>query len=236
VITQSNYIPWKGYFDLIRTADELILLDDVQYTRRDWRNRNRIKTTIGPKWLSIPVRVSGKYTQRIDETEVVDPGWADDHWQVLMTAYQQAPHFAWCAAALEPIYRGMVDCRLSNVNRAFIETVCAMLGITTPIRWSTELTSSGTKTDRLVSLCTAAKASHYLSGPAARAYLEPRKFANAGIELHYFDYSGYPEYPQPHPPFVHEVSVIDLLFNTGPIATAYLERVPRGADDGGAPP
>src|ERR1700730_393932 len=94
VITQSNYLPWRGYFDLLRSADEVILLDSVQYTRRDWRNRNRIKTSSGPVWLTIPVEVKGRYHQPIDEVRVSDPTWSDRHRRAIDMAYRRAPHYA----------------------------------------------------------------------------------------------------------------------------------------------
>src|SRR5881394_500796 len=91
-IVQSNYIPWKGYFDLIRAADEFVLLDEAQFTKRDWRNRNRIKTGDGTKWLSIPVVSKGRFTQTVEETEIAEP-WADKHWTALYHSYGRAPHF-----------------------------------------------------------------------------------------------------------------------------------------------
>src|ERR1041384_7029573 len=92
-IVQSNYIPWKGYFDMIRGVDEFVLYDDVQYTRRDWRNRNRIKTAQGTQWLTIPVEVKGKYLQAIKETKISDPSWGRTHWRTLCHSYNRAPHF-----------------------------------------------------------------------------------------------------------------------------------------------
>src|SRR6476661_5616886 len=92
-IVQSNYIPWKGYFDMIRSVDEFILYDDVQYTRRDWRNRNRIKSSHGAQWLTIPVEVKGKYLQKIKETRVSDRLWARNHWRTLCCCYGKAPCF-----------------------------------------------------------------------------------------------------------------------------------------------
>ncbi len=90
-IVQSNYVPWKGYFDMVRGVDEFILYDDAQYTRRDWRNRNRIKTPHGTQWLTVPVEVTGKYLQKIRETRISDPNWARRHWQTLKSCYGTAP-------------------------------------------------------------------------------------------------------------------------------------------------
>jgi hypothetical protein len=222
-IVQSSYIPWKGYFDLINLVDEFILYDDRQYTRRDWRNRNRIKTPQGSQWLTIPVEVKGRYEQRIDETMISDPGWADSHWKTLVQNYSPAPFFDDYRERLEALYRAIDDPRLSAVNRAFLEELCTILAIETKLSSSTDYEASGARTPRLVSLCRAAGATAYLSGPSARAYIEANLFEEAGIELEYMDYSGYAEYPQLYPPFDHAVTVLDLLFNTGPDATRFMK-------------
>src|ERR1700754_2429408 len=92
-IVQSNYIPWKGYFDLIAAVDEFILYDDMQYTRRDWRNRNQIKTPLGVQWMTVPVQVKGKYYQKIKDTEIDGIDWAEAHWRLLAQNYRRAAHF-----------------------------------------------------------------------------------------------------------------------------------------------
>jgi WbqC-like protein family len=220
---QSNYIPWKGYFDLIAMVDELILLDDVQYTKRDWRNRNRIKTPAGPRWLTIPVR-RAPLGQRIDETEVADPGWASRHWRALQGNYARAPFFEEVSAVLEPIYLGFGEQLLSNVNRLLIEAVCGMLGVRTRLRWSTDYGPTPTgRNERLIDLCRQAGATRYLTVPGTRAYLDEGAFEKAGIAVDWMDYSGYPEYPQLHGAFEHRVSVLDLLMSTGGEAPRYLK-------------
>jgi hypothetical protein len=221
-IVQSNYIPWKGYFDLINLVDEFILYDDRQYTRRDWRNRNRVKTPQGLLWLTVPVQVSGRYNQRIDETEVADPDWGRAHWRTLVHSYGGAPFFELHSERFARLYAG-TERRLSLVNRSFIEAICDILGIRTRVSWSTDYEGAGTKTDRLVSLCRQSGADAYLSGPAAKAYIDEARFAAAGIALEYMDYDGYPEYTQLYPPFEHYVSVLDFLFNAGPAAARYLK-------------
>lgn len=224
-IVQSCYIPWKGYFDLIREADEFILFDDRQFTRRDWRNRNRIKTAQGVTWLTVPVEVKGRYLQRIDETRVSDGQWAKKHWRTLEHAYASAPGFGEYGERFASLYDTMDDERLSAINRRLLDEVCDVLRIETQLSWSTDYDVEGDRTQRLVELCQAAGADVYLSGPRARAYLEERLFADAGIVVRFFDYDGYPEYPQLHPPFVHEVTVLDLIFNTGASAPQYLKSV-----------
>jgi hypothetical protein len=222
-IVQSCYIPWKGYFDLVNRVDEFILYDDRQYTRRDWRNRNRIKTAQGTQWLTIPVDVKGRYHQRIDETRVSDPSWAERHWKTLRHAYASAPHFDDYREFVEALYADPGGPFLSDINRRFLDALSGVLGIETKLSRSTDYEVEGAKTERLVNLCRAADADVYLSGPRARQYLEEERFAEAGIVLEYIDYSGYPEYPQLHPPFDHNVTVLDLLFATGAEARRYMK-------------
>ena len=217
-IVQSCYIPWKGYFDLIAAVDEFILYDDRQFTRRDWRNRNRIKTQQGTQWLTIPVETKGRYHQRIDETVESDPDWAGHHWKTLAHNYAAAPYFADYRDELETLYESVTEDRLSLVNRHFLEAINRLLGITTALTWSTDYEAEGTKTERLVSLCRAAGATAYVSGPRARSYLDEGAFAEAGIELSFFDYGDYP-----HPPFDHAVTVLDLILNTGREAPRYMK-------------
>jgi hypothetical protein len=233
---QSNYVPWKGYFDLINGVDEFILFDDVQYTRRDWRNRNRIKTARGPQWLTIPVEVKGKYFQRIDETRVADKRWPRTHWESIRHAYAKARHFAAYRPVFEEIYLGMDEDLLSRINHRFLTAVCGLLGIRTPLTWSADYGGEGDKSDRLVHLCQRAGAGEYLSGPAARCYLDENLFRQAGIAVRYADYAGYPEYEQLFAPFDHHVSVLDLLFNEGPDARRFLLSTPESVVRPSAPP
>ena len=225
-IVQSNYIPWKGYFDLINMVDEFILYDDMQYTKRDWRNRNYIKTPRGLEWLTIPVDVSGKYFQKIRETRVSEPGWAKSHWGSIVQNYKTAPHFATYRERFEDLYQGSSEDMLSRINFRFIEAVCEILGIRTKLSWSMDYELVDGKTERLVGLCKSAGATHYLSGPSARDYMDESLFEKEGIAVSYMDYSGYPPYPQLHGEFQHTVTVLDLLFNTGPDASRYMKTFP----------
>ena len=221
-IVQSNYVPWKGYFDLMRRVDEFILYDEVQYTRRDWRNRNRFKSPVGVRWLTIPVEVKGRYHQRIDETLVSEPEWAERHWSTLRSWYGQAPCFERYREVLEDAYLGCSERSLSRINRRLLELVASLLGIDTPLSSSADYDAGGAKTERLLGICRAAGATSYLSGPAAKDYFEESLFAAAGIEVRWMEYGGYPEYPQLYPPFEHHVSALDLLFNVGSDARQYL--------------
>jgi hypothetical protein len=223
-IVQSNYVPWKGYFDLIASVDEFMLYDDVQYTRRDWRNRNLIKTPGGLQWLTIPVEVKGKYHQRIRDVVVSDATWAQTHWRTLSHQYARAE----CFRELQPLVEEWYDRAaglpmLSDVNEYFLRAVCDVLGIGTTITRSSDYTLGDGRSERLLALCRQAGATTYLSGPSARDYLDEALFGAAGITVEWMDYGGYREYPQLHPPFEHGVTVLDLLFNTGRGARSYLK-------------
>ncbi|PHR30083.1 MAG: hypothetical protein COA36_01490 [Desulfotalea sp.] len=224
-ILQSNYIPWKGYFDLIAAVDEFILYDDMQYTRRDWRNRNQIKTPQGIQWLTVPVLVKGKFFQKIKETEIDDSSWAAVHWKALIQNYRRSPHFDEIAEWLEPLYLAGYYTHISTLNRAFLEAVCRYLGIKTVITNSWDYTLCDGKTERLADLCDQAGATEYISGPAARDYVEEGIFTNMNIKLTWFDYAGYPEYKQLWGDFSHGVTILDLLFNCGKKAHLYMRYV-----------
>lgn len=222
-VVQSNYIPWKGYFDLINFADEFVLLDDVQYTRRDWRNRNRIKTRNGVQWLTIPVQVAGRYEQKIKDTKVANHRWRQTQWTTIRHSYAQAPYFALYKDILEPLYCDGREEYLSEINFKFLTAICSLLGITTRLSWSTDCVYRQGRMERLVDLCRHVDASRYLSGPSAKAYLDEATFTESGITVTYMDYASYPEYDQLFPPFEHHVSILDLLFNVGPAAVLYMK-------------
>lgn len=224
-IVQSNYIPWKGYFDMVAAVDEFILYDDMQYTRRDWRNRNLIKTPQGTQWLTVPVQVKGKYHQTIRETEIDGAGWAADHWKALVQNYRRAPYFDEIAAWLEPIYGAETFGHLSTLNRRLIEAVCTYIGIGTRISNSWDYALPEGKTERLAGLCAQAGGGEYISGPAARDYIDEKVFGDQGIKLTWFDYAGYPQYPQLWGDFVPGVTILDLLFNCGKDARRYMRYV-----------
>ena len=222
-IVQSNYIPWRGYFDLMNLADEFILFDDMQYTRRDWRNRNLIKSPAGLKWLTVPVQVSGKYLQPIKDTVVSDSTWNRRHWKTIVHCYSKAEFFEHYKDWLEELYLGVKEKRLSRINYRFLKAICDLLGIKTEIKWSMDYDLAGDKTERLAGLCEQAGAAEYLSGPAAKVYLDEAQFTRRGITVSYMDYSGYPEYHQLNPPFAPNVSILDLILNEGPRAPKFLK-------------
>jgi hypothetical protein len=222
-IVQSNYIPWKGYFNIIKCVDEFVLLDDVQYTRRDWRNRNIIKTESGLKWLSIPVEVKGQYLIDIKDVKTAGTGWRSEHWNQIMQAYKKAPYYSWLRPVLEDLYSDETETNLSQINYNFIQRINMLLNIETPVRWSMEFDAPKGKTDRLLHICKVLGASEYISGVAAKDYLVESLFTENNIAVKWADYSNYPVYRQLHGPFEHSVSIIDLLFNEGPDAHRFLK-------------
>lgn len=222
VINQSNYLPWKGYFDLIHDADLFIFLDDVQFTKNDWRNRNRIKGPNGLHWLTIPV--GPETNRRIDEVPLPAGNWRDKHWRALVQSYGKAPHFAHCESFLRGIYSPDRPWRtLSEFNQAVIKAIAReLLGITTRFAVASDFAAAGAGEDRVLALLQAAGATTYISGPKGQDYLHPARFADANIEIVWKNYSCYPEYPQLHPPFEHAVSIVDLICHTGPDAPRYI--------------
>jgi hypothetical protein len=222
-ISQSNYIPWKGYFNLIKCVDEFILLDNVQYTRRDWRNRNLIKTPHGPRWLTIPVDVKGQFDCTIEQVRTFGNAWRQDHWNMLSQAYRKALFFDQYKDEIRAILLESAEDNLSKINLTFIKAINLWFDIHTPIRWAHEFTLQPGKNERLIDICRHVGATVYLSGPAAKGYLDEGLFAQHGIAVEWANYEGFPEYEQLYPPFVHGVSVLDLLFNKGPNSPNYLK-------------
>ncbi len=226
-IVQSCYVPWKGYFDLIRSVDHFILLDDVQYSRGDFRNRNRIKTARGPGWITIPLRHSGTFPARILDMRVAEPGWRRSHRSQSEQAYRASPGWTVLRRWLDEHLERATSESLSEVNELLLRSLCTLLGIATPISRSLEHgVARENPTERVVELCRSVDATCYVSGPSAKDYLEPERFRAAGIALEYFDYAGYVDYPQPHGPFLHNVSILDAVACLGADALRALERQP----------
>jgi len=223
VILQPSYIPWRGYFDQIRRADVFVFYDDVQYDKHGWRNRNQIKTHQGKQWLTIPVHTRGAtHGMPIKDVRIDwSKPWAKAHLKALTVSYSRAPHFKEYLPLLESFY----EQRFEFLADFTIETTTSLaceLGFTpTKFLRSSELSNiEGQGTDRLISLLTQLGAKHYMSGPSAIEYMEPEKFAAAGITFEYMQYN-YPEYSQLYPPYDPYVSILDLLFMTGKDAGRY---------------
>lgn len=223
-ILRSNYIPWKGYFDIIGMVDQFILFDDLQFTKQDWRNRNLIKTREGLHWLTIPVKVKGKCHQKVKETEIVDLCWGKKHWVTIASNYSKARYFKDYRDFFEDLYMKRATSKfLSEINYEFLKAISSLLEIHTSIVWSMDYHLVDGKTERLIDLCHQVGASVYLTGPVARSYLDKELFWNGGIQLEFMDYSGYPEYNQLFSPFEHKVSIIDLIFNQGPNSRKFMK-------------
>lgn len=222
-ILQSNYIPWKGYFDIINMVDEFILYDCVQYTKNDWRNRNLIKTPKGVEWLSIPCRVESIH-QKINETKVSELGWSTKHIKTLKQNYSKARYFNEYIDIFERVYKELDgETYLSNINYKLIVTINEILGIKTKISKCEDFKLIDGQSLRLLQLCKDVNATIYLSGPAAKDYLDERLFVESNIQIEWMDYSNYKEYNQLFGDFTHGVSVIDLIFNEGKNATNYMK-------------
>lgn len=223
-ILQSNYIPWKGNFDMIHMVDEFVLYDDMQYTKRDWRNRNRIKTPTGLQWLTIPVCTKGKFKQKINETEVLSSKWVDEHLRAICCNYAKADCFLEYFPSIRELYNQCKDEKfLSNINYIFLKGICELLGIDTKITKSSDYIMGGGRTEQLVNICLQAGANEYLSGPAAKSYIDDNIFREADIQLCWMDYANYPEYAQLYGTFIHEVTILDMLMNVGEKARQYMK-------------
>lgn len=223
LITQSNYIPWKGYFDSIQHCDVFVIYDEMQYTKMDWRNRNKIKSKDGLKWLTIPVKTSGKYHQKIKDTKIADKNWNIHHWNRIKENYRNANCFKEVVDWIEPLYRNCNYEYLSEVNIHFIREINTFLGIETEIRFSSEFELHEERSQRLVNICKELHGTDFYAGPAAKFYIDALKFEEENINLHWLDYSGYKEYSQLYPPFEHGVSILDLILNVGEESRHYLK-------------
>jgi hypothetical protein len=223
-ILQSNYIPWKGYFDIIKMADVFVFYDEVQYTKNDWRNRNQIKTPNGLTWLTIPV-IQNSLNQKINETNVSQFNWNKKHWNAITCNYSKAPFFKTFEKDFKELYLSIETNSLSEINQMFIKKINEILEIKTETIDSRSLDLSGDKNERLINAVKKLNGTHYISGPAAKSYLDLNKFESESIQVEWVDYNGYPEYSQLFGAFKHNVSVIDLIFNEGLNAVNFLKNV-----------
>lgn len=213
-ISQSNYIPWKGYFDLIASVDRFVIYDTVQFTKNDWRNRNVIKTPAGLQWLSIPV--GDNIHRTIQEVLLPQSPWRVKHWKSLVAAYGKAPFFAEVASWLEPLYRQTGDTTLSAFNVRLIRSICQQLSIETDIVLHDGVHREKDRVLKLIELCQRHGADTYVSAPAGKNYIDADTFHAHDVRLEWFEYPEYPTYAQLHGQFVHRVSILDALFHCGP--------------------
>jgi hypothetical protein len=215
LITQSNYIPWKGYFDNISKTDVFIVYDDMQYTKRDWRNRNLIKTSKGLKWLTIPVDVKGKYFQKINQTKISDNKWNRSHLDLLKQTYKNARSYKDVIDWIEQMYMNCNSQYLTEINIYFIMEFMSFLNIETEIKYSSEYKLNDDRNLRLIDICKEINGTDYYTGAAAKSYMDESLFQDNKIKVHYFNYSNYPQYSQLYDGFEHGVSILDLIFNEG---------------------
>lgn len=219
-IIQPNYMPWRGYFDFIDDVDLFIFYDDLQYTTRDWRNRNKIKTDRKAVWLTVPVHC--KRTSLICGTTIDrSQPWNQKHMRLFEFWYGKAPFFSRYRDELSAIL-GQPFETISDLDIALCRWIMDKLAIKTPLCCSSEFKPQGAKTERLIDLLKKVGATSYLSGPAARDYLDESLFLKNRITLEYKSYD-YRPYPQLWGDFMGEVTVLDLLFNTGPGAREHLK-------------
>jgi hypothetical protein len=218
VILQPSYMPWRGYFHLIQKADVFVFYDDVQYDHGGWRNRNRIKTSTGLRWLTIPVVTHGALTQRTSIHQIrtlTTTSWNRKHFETLRHSYSRAPFFRHYEHLLLDFYASprelLADFTIETTIRLARE-----LGINgTVFLRSSELRIQGERTERLIEILKHVGADHYITGPAARNYLEEMQMTREGIQVEWMIYD-YPEYMQLYPPYESHVSILDLLFMQGP--------------------
>jgi len=213
-ILQPSYLPWLGFFEQMSRADKFVLLDDVQYTRRDWRNRNRIRVKESWVWLTVPVQQKRRFSQSLLETRIDNSlPWRRKHLETLRQHYCKAPffekYFPRCQQVYEKDWTFLFDLCLETINLIKEE-----MGIETPLLRSSEMKPGGEKTERLVSICRELGATHYLSGESGSNYIAEEDFSSQGIALEYQNYE-HPVYPQRYTGFVPHLSAIDLLFNCG---------------------
>ncbi len=216
-ILQSNYIPWKGYFDLIDSVDEFYIYDIAQYTKNDWRNRNQIKTENGIKWLTIPIKKKGSLQLKIKEVVIADDKWALKHLNIIEHVYKKSHYFDEVFPYIESLYEKASFLKhLSEINVLFITGICEIIDIKTAVFLvKDEQLLPSDRNEKLVSICLKAQASRYLSGPSAKEYLDTQLFEENGIEIEWMSYKNYTVYDQLYGDFVHNVSILDVLFNVG---------------------
>jgi archaellin len=207
---------------MINMADCFVIYDEVQYTKNDWRNRNKIKTSTGAQWLTIPVKQNA-LSQRIDETHTQNISWQKKHWNALCINYSKSKYFDLYRLQFENFYLHNKSTNLSEINFECIKQVNEILDIKTKIIYSTSLNLPTGKTEKLVAICKHLNATTYISGPAAKAYLNVSLFSTENIQVEWMDYANYLEYSQLYPPFEHAVSILDLIFNEGPNSKHYLK-------------
>ncbi len=213
-VHQPQYLPWLGYFDKMRRADVFCFLDNVQYKKNDWQNRNRIKTAQGWQWLTVPVHY--RFPQTINEVTINNAvKWKNKHLQALISNYNRAPFFKEFLDIFQQVYSENWE-SLSELNILLINRLRTALGLDPrPAVRASDYDLREDPTDRLIDICKALKADTYLSGQDGVKYMNMERFKQSGIRVVVQDFK-HPAYPQIFEEFQSHMSVVDLLFNCGP--------------------
>lgn len=214
-ISQPTYLPWIGYFDLIEQVDVFVLLDDVQFEKQSWQQRNRIKTPTGLQWLTVPVIFRGRLGQKINQVEVRDRDFWRRHRRAIELNYARSSFFAdYFELLISKI--SSKETFLADLNIGLIESFTTILGIKTPLMLSSTIHQPGKRTELLANICECLGADQYLSPLGSAAYLlaEQNTLLDRGIDVVFQNYM-HPEYRQLFSPFVPYASIVDLLFNEG---------------------
>lgn len=216
---QPNYIPWKGVFDLISRVDVFVFYDDVQYTVKDWRSRNKIKTKDGELWLSVPVKTKGLRDQLICDAEISEPNqWRKKHYKSIKSNYQGAKYFKDYEYLLEDIYLGEPWKKIADLDIFATKLIAKALDIDVEWHNASDLAQDGGKDgEKVIKICKKLGCDYFINGPTAKGFMNDDLFKENDIVLDYIEYD-YPEYKQLHEPFCHHVSVLDVIFNCGPEA------------------
>ncbi len=215
-IHQPDFIPWRGFFDRLRQADLFVVLDDVQFLRRGWHHRDRIKTQKGPAWLTVPTLRKGRFHQLIRDVRIDNSSnWRRKHLGLIRASYAKAPCFEENFTKLEAVYGHChellmdlcMDLIYWAMNRLCIETKCI---------FSSDLNAPGTGTERLVNICAEMGADTYLTGTGSKDYLDESLFAKAGMKVRW-QQIGMQPYPQLHGVYEPDLSILDYLMMQGSI-------------------
>lgn len=213
-VHQPQYLPWIGYFDKIKKSDIFVILDNVQYKKREYQNRNQIRTKDGSLWLTVPVKTKSKYFQKIKEVEIDNTAsWNQKHWQSIVSNYSKAEFFNKHRNFFDEVYKNNWI-KLIDLNLHIINYMIEVFDIKTVIHFESEFDITTEKTDRIIDLCKKINADAYLSGTGGKNYLEEEKFSTNNIKLLYQEFK-HPVYKQVYGEFMPYMSAIDLLFNTG---------------------
>lgn len=213
-VHQPQYLPWLGYFDKIDQADVFCFLDDVQYKKNEWQNRNRIKTAKGWQWLTVPVQF--RFPQKINEVKIDYGGnWPRKHLQAISTNYVKAKYFNFYIDFFQKVYHKTWE-NIDDLNIYVIKGLCDILGMgqIRTIR-SSEMDLRQDPTDRLIDICLHVGADAYLAGASGAGYMDLNRFEEAGIAVVFQSFT-HPKYPQVYGEFESNLSIVDLLMNCGP--------------------